>query len=42
MLIIGKREAEQGTLSVRVRGEGDLGAMSVDDFIAYFREAVKK
>lgn len=42
MLIIGKREAEQGTLSVRVRGEGDLGAMSVEEFIAYFQEAIKK
>ncbi len=35
MLIIGDQEAENGTLSVRERGEnGDLGSMSVADFIA--------
>lgn len=33
MLVIGKREAENGTVSVRLRTEEDLGAMSVADFI---------
>ena len=34
MLIIGDNEAENGTLSVRERGEnGDLGSMSADEFI---------
>ena len=34
MLIIGDKEAESGTVSVRMRGEGDIGAMAVDDFLA--------
>ncbi len=33
MLLIGDKEIENGTLSVRKRGEGDIGAMSVDEFI---------
>ena len=34
MLIIGDKEAESGTVSVRKRGEnGDLGSMSVEDFL---------
>jgi threonyl-tRNA synthetase len=34
MLVVGDREAEQGTVSVRSRAGGDLGARSVDAFIA--------
>lgn len=34
MLIMGDKEVEDGTISVRKRGEGDLGSMSVEDFIA--------
>ena len=33
MLIVGEKEAESGSVSVRRRKEGDLGAMSVDAFI---------
>lgn len=33
MLIIGEREAEEGTVSVRSRKEGDLGVMALDDFL---------
>ena len=33
MLIVGEKEAENGTVSVRKHGEGDLGSMSVDTFI---------
>ena len=32
MLIVGGREVENDSVSVRSRTEGDLGAMSVDDF----------
>ena len=32
ILVVGDREAEAGTVSVRRRGEGDLGARSVIDF----------
>lgn len=34
MLVIGDREAETGSVSVRLRTNENLGAMSVDDFVA--------
>ncbi|HEY3298364.1 MAG TPA: threonine--tRNA ligase, partial [Armatimonadota bacterium] len=34
MLVVGDREAENGQVSVRQREAGDLGAISVDDFVA--------
>jgi len=34
MLVMGKREAESGQIALRHRTEGDLGAMSIEDFIA--------
>ena len=34
MLVIGDREAEAGTVSVRARSEGDIGSMPVEDFLA--------
>ena len=34
MLIIGDKEAESGTVSVRLRGEGDLGAVKTEAFLA--------
>jgi threonyl-tRNA synthetase len=34
MLVVGDREAEQGTVSVRSRAGGDLGARTLDAFIA--------
>lgn len=34
MLIVGENEAASGTVSVRRRGEGDIGAQPVADFIA--------
>lgn len=39
MLIVGENEEQGGTVSVRRRGEGDLGTMSIEDFIAYFKDA---
>ncbi len=33
MVVIGKRDIENGVVSVRKRGEGDLGAMSLDALI---------
>ncbi len=40
MLIVGPRDAEAGTVSVRDRIEGDLGAMPVDEAIAKLQEEV--
>ncbi|MFD0675209.1 threonine--tRNA ligase [Cohnella sp. GCM10027633] len=34
MLVIGENEAANGTVSVRRRGEGDLGAQPVSEFVA--------
>ena len=39
MLVVGENEKNEGTVSVRRRGEGDLGAMSVENFINYFKKA---
>lgn len=33
MLVVGAKEADSGTLSVRKRGQGDIGSMPVNDFI---------
>lgn len=38
MLIIGENEEKDGTISVRRRGEGDLGVMSMEDFVSYFKK----
>jgi len=40
MLLVGDKEIESGTVSVRNRKEGDLGAMSVDEFIAKIMKLV--
>ena len=33
MLVMGDKEIEEGTVGVRKRGEGDIGAMSIDEFL---------
>ncbi|MCX6382463.1 MAG: threonine--tRNA ligase [Armatimonadetes bacterium] len=38
MLVMGDRDIENGTVSVRRRGEGDLGAKTVEEAIALFGE----
>ena len=40
MLIIGDKEVESGTVSVRSRAEGDLGAMGLEDFLAMARKEI--
>ena len=41
MLILGEKEATEGTIAVRHRGEGDIGAMKLDAFTARLQEEVK-
>ena len=41
MLVVGGREAESGQVSVRNRKLGDLGARSIDDFLADIRQQVE-
>jgi threonyl-tRNA synthetase len=38
MLVLGDKEAEAGSVAVRHHGEGDLGAMAVEDLIARMRQ----
>ena len=41
MLVVGKREVEQGAVAVRLRTGEDLGAMAVEDAIALIRSVVE-
>jgi threonyl-tRNA synthetase len=40
MLVVGDREAQEGTVSVRNRKHGDQGARSVDEFLAGIRKLI--
>ena len=40
MVIVGDRDTENGTVSPRHRADGDLGAMSVDEFSALLKRVV--
>ncbi|MBR0211355.1 MAG: threonine--tRNA ligase [Oscillospiraceae bacterium] len=40
MVVVGDRDMENGTVSPRHRTDGDLGAMSMDDFTKLLREVV--
>ena len=40
MLVVGDRDMENGTVSVRLRSGEDLGAMSLSDFQTKLKEAV--
>ena len=41
MLVLGDKEEEAGAVAVRVRGKGDVGAMSVDAFRDMVLEAIR-
>ena len=41
MLVVGDKEAQEGTVSVRSRKEGELGAMRLDDFLSKIEKEVK-
>ena len=40
MLIIGEKEIENGTVSVRKHGEGDKGTMKISEFITFIKEEI--
>ncbi|MGI6150813.1 MAG: threonine--tRNA ligase [Christensenellales bacterium] len=40
MLIIGDKEAEDGTISVRSRKDGDIGTMTLENFLAKIQEEI--
>ena len=41
MLVVGDKEAENGTVSVRRRGEGDIGTKSVNEFLNIALDEIK-
>ena len=41
MLVVGDKEAESGSVSVRRRGEGDIGSMSTDEFVKLALEDIE-
>jgi threonyl-tRNA synthetase len=42
LLIVGEKEMNSGTVSVRKQGEGDQGSMSIEDFAAFIKAEVEK
>lgn len=41
MLIIGEKEESEGKVSVRRQGEGDVGSMTIGEFIEYFNKLLE-
>lgn len=41
-LVVGDKEMEEGTVNVRRRGEGDIGAMPQDEFISMLQKEIKE
>ncbi len=41
MFVLGDKEVENGVLSVRKRGEGDIGQMTPDELLAKLREEIR-
>ncbi len=41
LLIVGEKESTEGTVSVRKQGDGDKGAMKVEDFIEFVKNEVE-
>ncbi|MBQ8309286.1 MAG: threonine--tRNA ligase, partial [Clostridia bacterium] len=42
MLVVGEKEAEAGQVAVRRRDKGDMGAVSVDEFIATVKKDIEE
>jgi threonyl-tRNA synthetase len=42
LLIIGEKEAENGTVAVRRQGEGDKGSMKTEEFVQFIHSEIKK
>ena len=41
MLVIGEKEMNENTVAVRSRKKGDMGAMGVDEFVAFADQQIK-
>jgi threonyl-tRNA synthetase len=42
MLIVGEKESEEGKVSVRKKGEGDLGMMTIEEFVKIAQDEINK
>jgi threonyl-tRNA synthetase len=42
LLILGEKEAESGTISVRKQGEGDMGVMKTEEFVNFIKSEIRK
>ena len=42
MLVVGEKEEQEGRVSVRRKGEGDLGSMTIEEFIQYAKTEINK
>jgi threonyl-tRNA synthetase len=42
MLIVGEKEAEDGLLSVRKQGHGDVGSMDIASFVSWFKKLLEE
>lgn len=42
MLVVGEKEAEEGKVSVRRQGEGDIGTVSLEEFIQDFKKQISQ
>jgi len=42
MVIVGEKEEQEGTVSVRKHGEGDIGTFTIESFIALIKKEVSK
>lgn len=42
MVVVGEREEQEGSVSVRKQGSGDLGPQKLGDFISFIHDEVKK
>lgn len=42
LLIIGEKEAENGTVAVRKQGEGDKGSMKIEEFVNFIRSEIAR
>jgi threonyl-tRNA synthetase len=42
LLIIGEKEVENGTVSVRKQGEGDKGSMKIEEFVNFINSEIKR
>ena len=42
MLIVGEKESASQSVSVRKQGEGDIGSMTIDDFVSFFKNLLHR